>query len=204
MQTWAGVGIAGVRAPLIVAGGAGAPELRLTARSEGPPAVLRGLRFLGVKEPAVLEGRFAVQPPPMRAEFTASAWAPVPVAGASSGATPRLRRATRIRALIDRSGLYIGIEASDPRWTPSWRTSRSATRRCGSRRALRCGCTRGPPPVRLAVSPQGVQFDSEADDAGWDGAWDAVTQRTETGWNALVRVPSGVAGAGVAREPDPV
>lgn len=198
IKRWTGEGLAGVRGPLLVPGGAGHDAIRLRATSNGEQAVLRDLHLYGAKEPAELACAYAVQAPRMEAIFEGRAWPEEPAAGwflrledPSFAEAP-----TALRACRTRSDLYIGIEASDPR--PDTMVADFTQRDAPLWQQESVEIWLHPPgrlPLRLVVSPLGTQYDSEAGDGGWDGDWEAVAAKTDTGWNAVVRVPVELVGA---------
>ena len=197
IQRWAPHGLAGVRGPVLLPTPAGQPVLRLTAGSTGAQAVLREVHLYGAKEPASFDCIYAVQAPPMAAVFAGKPWSARPQAGAFvQTEVPRFAAApTAIRACRTRANLYIGIEASDPR--PEAIVADLAGRDAPLWRQESVEIWLQPPgrlPLRLIVSPLGAQYDSEADDSGWDGVWDVVANRTDTGWSAVVRVPAELLG----------
>ena len=197
IKQWAGKGIAGVRGPLLLPGGAAREALRVTASSSAAPAVLRDVRLFGPKEPPVLDGTYAVQAPPMVAAFENRAWSAAPQAGAFLQTdTARFAEApTSVRVCRTRDDLYVGIKASDPRPDAIVADFIGRDLPLWQQESVEIWLQpEGRLPLRLVVSPLGAQYDSEADDGGWDGAWEVVAAKTETGWRAVVRIPIALAG----------
>jgi hypothetical protein len=197
VKQWTGKGIAGVRGPLLLPGGASLDALRVTASSSAAPAVLREVRLFGAKEPPVLDGAYAVQAPPMVAAFENRAWTAAPLAGAflQTDTASFAEAPTAVRVCRTRDDLYVGIEASDPRPDTILADFIGRDLPLWQQESVEIWLQpEGRLPLRLVVSPLGAQYDSEADDGGWDGAWDVVAAKTETGWRAVVRIPIALAG----------
>lgn len=197
IRRWTAIGQAGVRGPLLLPTPTVFHELRLTAGSRSAHTVLRDVRLYGPKEPAVLDGVYAAQAPAMVAAFEGRPWSAHPQAGGFLRTDTAMFAAapTAVWACRTRSDIYIGIAASDPQPDTIVADLRGRDQPLWRQESVELWLQpEGRLPLRLIVSPSGAHYDSEADDAGWDGAWEVVTRKTETGWNALFRLPVALTG----------
>ena len=192
LQSLAGSGLAGARGAWLLANPAVHPTLKLILGAAQDIPTLKEVRLFGEKPAAEMECGYATITPVMMPSFEGRPWAPKPQAGAFLNTdNPRFAEApTAVRVTRTRSDLYIAVQASDldaatmiadltQRDAPLWRQE-----------SVEIWLQpEGKLPLRLVASPIGTQFDSEANDAGWDGDWEVVVTKTGTGWNVLFRIP---------------
>ncbi len=197
---WEGNGKqAEVRGPVWIEPPVHAAELRLTATGERAPLVLRDVRVFGEKAPPAMDIHYAVQAPPMVPRFEGRSWAKVPQGHSFllRDATPYFAEApTSVWVTHTREALYFGIQARETR--PDTIVADLTTRDAPlwKQESVELWFKRPEQaPIRLVVSPLGTQYDSEAYDGGWNGDWDAVAERNDQGWSAVVRVPMELLGS---------
>ena len=151
------------------------------------------------------------------------AWRAAPISDALvqveplEGGVPSVR--TTVRVLASRDALVIGITCEDPQpdGIVSFSVRRDAPLDQEDHVRLVLGPFRdGRSGYVFAVNPRGARYDGivesggESINAQWDGIWEAVTARHDTGWSAEIRIPIQTLsfnpdGAGVAfqlRAPD--
>ncbi len=192
LQSLAGSGLAGARGAWLLASPAAHPTLKLTLGAAQDIPMLKEVRLFGEKPAVEMECGYATITPAMVPSFEGRPWAPKPQAGAFLNVDkPCFASApTAVRVTRTRSDLYIAIQASDQE--PSSLIADLAQRDAPLWRQESVEIwlqPEGKLPLRLVASPLGTQFDSEANDGGWDGDWEAVATKTETGWNVLFRIP---------------
>ncbi|MBL7649270.1 MAG: hypothetical protein JNK74_24090 [Candidatus Hydrogenedentes bacterium] len=197
LQTLAGSGLAGAKGAWLLSPPPVHPTLKLTLSAAQDIPMLKEVRLFGDKPAAEMECGYATITPAMAASFEGRPWALKAQAGAFLN-TDRPRFAsspTAVRVTRTRSDLYIAIQANDhdpaamiadlaQRDAPLWQQE-----------SVEIWLQpEGELPLRLVASPLGTQYDSEANDVGWDGDWEVVAAKTGTGWNALFRIPIGLVG----------
>jgi hypothetical protein len=192
IQWWHGIGIAGIRGAWLLPEPADHPWLTLMLDAGNRPPELDKILYFGEKPAAEMECGYATITPAMAASFDGRPWSPKPQASAFLNTdNPRFAEApTAVRVTRTRSDLYIAVQASDQepssmiadltqRDAPLWRQE-----------SVEIWLQpEGKLPLRLVASPLGTQFDSEANDGGWDGDWEVVATKSGTGWNVLFRIP---------------
>ena len=197
LQTLAGSGLAGARGAWLLASPAIHPTLKLTLGAAQDIPMLKEVRLFGEKPAAEMECGYATITPAMAASFEGRPWASKPQAGAFLNMDkPCFASApTAVRVTRTRSDLYVAIQANDhdpaamiadlaQRDAPLWQQE-----------SVEIWLQpEGELPLRLIASPLATQYDSEANDSGWDGEWEVVATKTGTGWNALFRIPIALVG----------
>lgn len=196
IQRWDGQGIAGVRGGQWLSAPAEHRALRLTAGSS-PSSMVQGVRLFGEKVPAEMECGYATTVPAMRATFEGRPWSPRPQAGAFlCRDQQRFAEApTAVRVTRTRSDLYIAVEAGE--FSPDVMIADLSQRDAPlwQQESVEVWIQpEGQLPLRLIANPLGTQYDSQVNDAGWDGAWEVATLKTPLGWNVLFRIPMDLIG----------
>jgi hypothetical protein len=197
LQSLGDSGLAGARGAWLLASPAVYPTLKLTLGTTQAIPTLKEVRLFGEKAAAEMECDYATITPAMLPAFEGRPWSLKPPAGTFLNTdTPRFAGApTAVRVTRTRSDLYIAVQASDhePSAMIADLTQRDAP--LWQQESVEIWLQpEGKLPLRLIASPLGTQHDSEANDGGWDGDWEVVTTKTETGWNALFRIPAGLIG----------
>ncbi len=197
LQSLAGAGLAGARGAWLLSSPSIHPILRLNLGAAQDTPTLKEVRLFGEKPVAEIACGYATITPAMAPHFEGRPWSPRPQAGAflNTDAARFADAPTAVRVTRTRSDLYIAIEAMDhepaamiadltQRDAPLWRQE-----------SVEIWLQpEGKLPLRLVASPLGAQFDSEANDAGWDGDWEVVATKSGTGWNVLFRIPIALIG----------
>lgn len=199
IQRCAGKGLATAAGAWLLSSPLEQRNLRLTLARAGEGALLRELRLFGEKCPAQLDCGYAnIDPPMVATAFDGRPWPTKPQGGAFLQQEKQQFAAvpTSIRVTRTRSDLYIAVEAgtAEPAALVADLTQRDAP--LWTQESIEIWLMpAGRLPLRLIASPLGAQYDSEANDAGWDGEWEVVTSKSASGWNALFRIPVALIGA---------
>jgi hypothetical protein len=202
IHAWKGAGIAGARGAWLLPAPTVHPTLKLAVTSATGTPALKEVHLFGEKPAAEIECGYATLTPAMVASFEGRPWPPVAqgvaflvtdpvrfedmaVGVPTFATTPTAFRVTRTR-----SDLYVAVDACEfrPDEMVADLTQRDAP--LAEQESVEVWIQpAGRLPLRLVASPLGTQFDSEAGDTGWDGEWEVVTRKTETGWSVLFRIP---------------
>lgn len=195
VQRWTGNGLAGVAGAWLLSNPLEQRNLRLSIAPAGEGGLLRELRLFGEKRPAEIDCGYAnIDPAMVAVAFEGRPWSTKSQGGAFLQQEKQqfAGAPTGIRVTRTRSDLYIAVEAGTAELVADL-TQRDAP--LWKQESVEIWLKpEGKLPLRLVASPLGTQYDSEANDGGWDGEWEVVTGKTATGWNALFRIPVALIG----------
>ncbi|MBI4556589.1 MAG: hypothetical protein HY706_03320 [Candidatus Hydrogenedentes bacterium] len=191
VQEWTSGERGGIHAPVIPDSPVRSRFLRIAVEAPAEAAVLRNPRLSALKGPAAAAAPRTLTAPVLDASFREGMW-PVEaqVDGFVLNGRPAFAEAqTNARLCCTAEALYVGAYAREPRMKTMAAGLAERDAPVWTEESLEFLLDTGEGLVRFVVNPLGTRFDSRADDAEWDGEWQAVTKDYGTGWAVEMAVP---------------
>jgi hypothetical protein len=198
----------GVRGPALPDAPLLSPILRLSAESRSGRAVLREIRVFARKEPARAVCAWTMETPALEQQDAGAAWPATPQAAGFLRINEETfaEAPTEVRICRNRSHLFIGITACEPRMHAMISDMRGSDQPLWEQESVEVVIAPpGAGPWRLAVNPAGERYDAEGVaggswDKGWDGAWEVMTDTREDRWVAVFAIPFTMTGGAPQRD----